>query len=276
MGRFRQWGPRLPMVALARRTQRSRNHPRSWFSAVCLPAAVSFGSAAAVRRPAWLDRPLGYTHAIYDRRLGSAVFFDDRRSPHFFPTDFAIAFSKLVASKRWSAARSAAPCFPLFGVSTMLEQMQIAAGFVPVNLATAANNSDWINLKSYNRLLIVFFKAAAASGTEDPTVTVLQATDVAGYGCEGVEHQPILDQDRCRFDDDRPVHCRFAVHQHADGREFGAKSGHLGDRSPRRPISTKTAASTACKPTSRMSAPSRKSGACSMCWASHGKATRRC
>lgn len=62
----------------------------------------------------------------------------------------------------------------------MLDQMQIAAGFVPVNLATAANNSDWVNLKSYSRLLIVFFKGAAASGTEDPTVTVLQATDVAG------------------------------------------------------------------------------------------------
>ena len=64
----------------------------------------------------------------------------------------------------------------------MLEQMQIAAGFVPVNLATAANNSHWVNLKLYGRLLIIFFKGAAASGTEDPTVTLLQATDVAGTG----------------------------------------------------------------------------------------------
>ena len=62
----------------------------------------------------------------------------------------------------------------------MLEQMQIASGFVPVNLAAAANNSDWVNLKLYARLLIIFFKGAAASGTEDPTVTFLQATDVAG------------------------------------------------------------------------------------------------
>jgi hypothetical protein len=62
----------------------------------------------------------------------------------------------------------------------MLEQMQIAAGFVPVNLATADNNSDWVDLKSYARLLIIFYKAAAGSGSEDPTVTVLQATDVAG------------------------------------------------------------------------------------------------
>ena len=68
----------------------------------------------------------------------------------------------------------------------MLEQMQIAAGFVPVNLATAANNSDWVNLKQYGRLLIVFFKAAAASGTEDPTVTVVQATDVSGSGSKAL------------------------------------------------------------------------------------------
>ena len=68
----------------------------------------------------------------------------------------------------------------------MLEQMQIASGFVPVNLASAANNSDWVNMKNYARLLIVFFKGAAASGTEDPTVTVLQATDVAGTGAKAL------------------------------------------------------------------------------------------
>jgi hypothetical protein len=68
----------------------------------------------------------------------------------------------------------------------MLEQMQIASGFVPVNMASAANNSDWVNLKSYARLLVIFFKGAAASGTEDPTVTLLQATDVAGTGSKAL------------------------------------------------------------------------------------------
>jgi hypothetical protein len=68
----------------------------------------------------------------------------------------------------------------------MLERMQIAAGFVPVNLAAGANNSDWVNLKSYERLLIVFFKSAAGSGTEDPTITVLQATDVSGSGSKAL------------------------------------------------------------------------------------------
>ena len=68
----------------------------------------------------------------------------------------------------------------------MLEQMQIASGFVPVNLAAAANNSDWVNLKLYGRLLIIFFKGAASSGTDDPTVTLLQATDVAGAGSKAL------------------------------------------------------------------------------------------
>src|SRR5262245_18759639 len=72
------------------------------------------------------------------------------------------------------------------GVHAMLEHMQVAAGFVPVNLATGANNSDWVNLKLFARLLVVFFKSAAASGTEDPTVTVLQATDVSGSGSKAL------------------------------------------------------------------------------------------
>jgi hypothetical protein len=38
----------------------------------------------------------------------------------------------------------------------------------------------------YERLLIVFYKNAAASGTEDPTVTVLQATDVSGSGSKAL------------------------------------------------------------------------------------------
>ena len=62
----------------------------------------------------------------------------------------------------------------------MLDLMQCAMGFAPVNLATGANNSDWVLLTKYHRLVIVFCKAAAASGTEDPTITLLQATSSAG------------------------------------------------------------------------------------------------
>ncbi len=68
----------------------------------------------------------------------------------------------------------------------MLDLMQIASGFVPVDLAVGANNGDWVDLKAYHRLLIVFFKGAASSGTEDPTVAVFQATNVSGAGSKAL------------------------------------------------------------------------------------------
>src|SRR5437773_197251 len=68
----------------------------------------------------------------------------------------------------------------------MLDLMQCAMGFAPVNLATAANNSDWVLLARYRRLIILFFKAAAASGTEDPTITLLQAQDNVGTGSKAL------------------------------------------------------------------------------------------
>jgi hypothetical protein len=62
----------------------------------------------------------------------------------------------------------------------MLDLMQCAMGFAPVNLAAGANNSDWVLLTKYRRLAIVFFKGAAGSGTEDPTITLLQGKDAGG------------------------------------------------------------------------------------------------
>lgn len=62
---------------------------------------------------------------------------------------------------------------------TVLEQMNIAAGSVPVDLAAAAMAGDWVSMKGYDRMLIVFFKAAGTAG-DDPTITVEQAKAVAG------------------------------------------------------------------------------------------------
>ena len=68
----------------------------------------------------------------------------------------------------------------------MLDLMQCAMGFAPVNMATGANNSDWVLLTKYRRLVILFFKSAAASGTSDPTITVLQAQDNTGTGSKAL------------------------------------------------------------------------------------------
>lgn len=60
-----------------------------------------------------------------------------------------------------------------------LEKNQVVCGFVPVNMATGANNGDWVSLKNYNRVAIVFVAGAGTAG-QDPTLTVLQAKDVTG------------------------------------------------------------------------------------------------
>jgi hypothetical protein len=60
-----------------------------------------------------------------------------------------------------------------------LEEVQIASGFVPINLATGANAGDWINMKEYAGCAVVFFKAAGTAG-DDPTVTLLQALTNGG------------------------------------------------------------------------------------------------
>ncbi|AMS41168.1 hypothetical protein [Aminobacter aminovorans] len=66
----------------------------------------------------------------------------------------------------------------------ILEKLQIAAGFVPVSMATAPTE-DWVSLKNYGRMTVVFFKAAGTAG-DDPTLTLEQATAVAGTGAKAL------------------------------------------------------------------------------------------
>lgn len=66
-----------------------------------------------------------------------------------------------------------------------LEHNEIAAAFVPVDTQTAANPGDYICLKGYEGVAIVFFKAAGTAG-DDPVITVNQATDVAGSGAKSL------------------------------------------------------------------------------------------
>lgn len=60
-----------------------------------------------------------------------------------------------------------------------LENLQIVEGFPPVDMSVAANNGDWVSLKHYNRIAIVFAGGIGTNG-EDPTLTIKQATDVSG------------------------------------------------------------------------------------------------
>ncbi len=66
-----------------------------------------------------------------------------------------------------------------------LEKMQIVSAIVPVDLKTAANDGDWVSLKNYGRCTVIFFTAVGTAG-EDPTLTMEQATAVAGTGAKAL------------------------------------------------------------------------------------------
>jgi hypothetical protein len=58
------------------------------------------------------------------------------------------------------------------------EQFNFCQGFLPVAMNTAANTCDVVSLKNYEGCLIIIYKAVGTNG-DDPTVTLLQGTDVA-------------------------------------------------------------------------------------------------
>lgn len=70
-------------------------------------------------------------------------------------------------------------------MARLTEEAQIAAALLPVNLATAANDGDWVSLKNYDHLAIVIIKDGGTAA-EDPDFTVQQATSVAGAGAKAL------------------------------------------------------------------------------------------
>lgn len=60
---------------------------------------------------------------------------------------------------------------------SLLEQAQIVSGFAPQAI-TSARTGDVVSLKNYRRCLVLFHKGIGSAG-EDPTITLLQGTDVA-------------------------------------------------------------------------------------------------
>ncbi len=59
------------------------------------------------------------------------------------------------------------------------EQVHVVSGILPVDMATGANTGDWVSLKNYGKVTVLFFKNIGKSG-EDPTITFQQALDVSG------------------------------------------------------------------------------------------------
>lgn len=60
---------------------------------------------------------------------------------------------------------------------SILEYAQIVSGFAP-QVLTTARTGDVVSLKNYRRCLVLFHKGIGTAG-DDPTITILQGTDVA-------------------------------------------------------------------------------------------------
>lgn len=63
--------------------------------------------------------------------------------------------------------------------SLILERFQLVEGFPAVDMSAGANNGDWISLKHAKRVAVVFTSGVGTSG-DNPTLTIVQATDVSG------------------------------------------------------------------------------------------------
>ena len=70
-------------------------------------------------------------------------------------------------------------------MSMLLERLQIAESFPVVDLQTAANTGDWISMRQYDRLLILF-ASGVGTASDDPTITISQASDNAGTGSKAL------------------------------------------------------------------------------------------
>lgn len=60
-----------------------------------------------------------------------------------------------------------------------VESAQLIAAFVPVDLETGANNGVYVSLTDFDRCTVVVLKAAGTA-SDDPVITMTQATDVEG------------------------------------------------------------------------------------------------
>ena len=60
----------------------------------------------------------------------------------------------------------------------LLESIDIVSGTTPADLDSAAT-VDWVSLKNYDGCLVLLTMAAGTAGS-DPSIILVQATDVAG------------------------------------------------------------------------------------------------
>jgi len=67
----------------------------------------------------------------------------------------------------------------------LIEMVNIVQCFTPVDLQSGTNTGDWVSLKHYTGVLCVFH-SAVGTATDDPDLTLEQATAVAGTGAKAL------------------------------------------------------------------------------------------
>lgn len=76
-------------------------------------------------------------------------------------------------------------------INTLMDNLDIIPAIIPVDLQTADNNGDWINVEAFNKIVAVFFAAVGTAG-DDPVFTLEQATTAAGGGAKALNFTDIL------------------------------------------------------------------------------------
>ena len=69
--------------------------------------------------------------------------------------------------------------------AAFLEMYQVVPAFIPGADQNADLVGDWVSLKNFHRVTILFHKAAGTAG-DDPSIRLQQATDVAGTGAKAL------------------------------------------------------------------------------------------
>ena len=75
----------------------------------------------------------------------------------------------------------------------LIEMVNIVECFTPVDLQSGVNTGDWVSLKHYTGVLIVFH-AAIGTANDDLDLTLLQATNVSGGSSKALNMIDVYDK----------------------------------------------------------------------------------
>jgi hypothetical protein len=75
-------------------------------------------------------------------------------------------------------------------VGKLLDYLDMVEGFPAVDLSAGANTGDWVSVRDYDRVAVVFISGVGTAG-DDPTLTIQQAKDNAGTGAKALNFTTI-------------------------------------------------------------------------------------